>query len=152
MKALTLKHPWAFAVAHLGKDVENRTWAPPRALHGEFFAIHGGALPTGRALLELCECVAYGFKYHHEAEIAAYHERTGLDVKVSDTLTPGLVAVARLAGVVRASDSPWFYGPIGWRLADVFTLPSPVPCRGAQGLWDVPENALAEVLRQGWRP
>lgn len=26
MKTLSIKQPWAYAILHLGKDVENRTW------------------------------------------------------------------------------------------------------------------------------
>lgn len=50
MKALTLLNPWAQAIAYWGKDVENRTWAPPASLVGERIAIHAGKLPlTGAA-------------------------------------------------------------------------------------------------------
>jgi hypothetical protein len=43
MKALTLKAPWATAIAKLGKDIENRSWRPPAAIIGERIAIHEGA-------------------------------------------------------------------------------------------------------------
>ena len=42
-RALTLHAGWAHAVAHLGKDVENRTWAPPKAILGQRIAIHAGS-------------------------------------------------------------------------------------------------------------
>lgn len=45
MKALTLTCPWAHAIAHWGKNIENRTWQPPRALFGERIAIHAGKSP-----------------------------------------------------------------------------------------------------------
>ena len=33
-RALTLKQPWAWAISHAGKDVENRTWpVPPKLLN-----------------------------------------------------------------------------------------------------------------------
>ncbi|MCT7962339.1 ASCH domain-containing protein [Laspinema sp. D1] len=38
-KALTLKQPWAWAVAHLGKNIENRSW--PTKYRGELY-IHAG--------------------------------------------------------------------------------------------------------------
>ena len=52
MQAITLKHPWAFAIARLGKRVENRTWKPPNRLLGQRIAIHGGAIPKGAVLRE----------------------------------------------------------------------------------------------------
>ena len=32
----------------------------------------------------------------------------------------------------------WLSGPYGWLLDDVRALPEPIPCKGRQGLWDVP--------------
>lgn len=40
MKALTVRQPWAHAIVHLGKEVENRTWRPPETIIGEYVAIH----------------------------------------------------------------------------------------------------------------
>lgn len=40
--ALTEQQPWGWAIAHAGKRVENRTWAPPRAVIGKTIAVHGG--------------------------------------------------------------------------------------------------------------
>lgn len=39
-------------------------------------------------------------------------------------------------------------GPIGWVLADVIALPEPVPCRGAQGLWTLPDDVERRVMAQ----
>lgn len=40
--ALTLRRPWAAAVVHLGKAIENRTWKPPVHAIGQLLAIHAG--------------------------------------------------------------------------------------------------------------
>jgi len=53
-----------------------------------------------------------------------------------------------LSGVVTESADPWFVGPFGWVLSDVVVLPAPVPCRGAQGLWEVPADVREAALRQ----
>lgn len=54
MKAITLRHPWAWAIAHAGKNVENREWTRDYAQRTGLFdlvqgkervAIHGGAAP-----------------------------------------------------------------------------------------------------------
>lgn len=42
MKALTLWPEWAWAIMHLGKDVENRTWHPPKNILGQRIALHAG--------------------------------------------------------------------------------------------------------------
>ncbi|CAB4191487.1 hypothetical protein UFOVP1229_36 [uncultured Caudovirales phage] len=50
MKALTLRHPWAFSIAHWGKRIENRSWKPWKEVVGQRIAIHGGEIPKGKAL------------------------------------------------------------------------------------------------------
>jgi len=109
MKGLTLRHPWAFAIAHWGKRIENRTWKPPKALIGQRIAIHGGKVPTAHEALA-------DIKYIFDPAFA----------------------------------DPWFDievdGNVGWVLRDVIVLPTPIPCKGAQGLWDVPDS-IAKVLQ-----
>lgn len=34
LRALTLWPEWAYAVCHLGKNIENRQWVPPRRREG----------------------------------------------------------------------------------------------------------------------
>ena len=43
MKALTIRQPWAGAIVHQTKRVENRTWKLPAAHHGARILIHAGA-------------------------------------------------------------------------------------------------------------
>ena len=156
MKAITLRHPWAFAVQRLGKTVENRTWEPPRHLIGQYIAIHGGAVPKGEARVE-CEAEAEyilteiltmeGMALLSEArQNWLYHQAHTISVK--DWIIPGIVAVAKLEVAVTKSDSPWFFGPYGWVLSDVTPLETPIPHRGAQGFWPVSAAALAQIEAQ----
>ena len=46
---------------------------------------------------------------------------------------------------------PWFTGPLGWELVDVLALPEPVPVKGKQGLWTLPEDVAEQVNRQAGR-
>lgn len=147
MKALTLHQPWAWAVAHAGKPVENRTWAPPARLFGQRIAIHAGK------------------RYCPEA--AAWMYEHGVDVRDPRRQSTGVVAVATVRGAIAVkgsslqfngtldehcvgeyADSFWFEGPVGWCLDRVIALPEPVPCRGAQGLWTLPEDAERSVRAQ----
>ena len=50
LRALTLWPEWAWAVCHLGKNVENRSWPIPRGMVGETIAIHAGARFGGREI------------------------------------------------------------------------------------------------------
>ena len=53
MKVLTIRNPWAYAIFHLGKDVENRSWYP-REYRGPLL-IHAGANRAADPHEMLCE-------------------------------------------------------------------------------------------------
>lgn len=126
MRAITLWQPWAWAITHADKRVENRTWSPPESLIGEQIAIHAGKQFDESAIHLLVRCGGSLF-------------------------FGGVVGVATLAGVTTscpAGQDTWFSGPVGWILEDVVALADPVPCRGFQGLWALPEAVHQEVLVQ----
>lgn len=146
MRALTLHRPWPAAIMHCGKRVENRCWRPPHSIVGQDIAIHAGKTIDTDTAEDLLE-----------------------EWDVDETMVPGplgIVAIVRLLGYVddgsesgrrvryginedwalAALRSEWFIGPVGWVLGDVRPLASPVPCRGAQGLWSVPPDASASAL------
>ncbi len=149
MLALTLKHPWAYAIAHCGKRIENRSWKPrfSSLSKGDWFCIHGGRKPTGAAIIDMmAEVEGIAEFLTPEGEQPDWHPILGLDL---DILAPeGIVAVCKYDGFVTKSDDPWFGGPIGWLLTDVWALPEPVPCRGAQGLWSLPDDVYRAVREQ----
>jgi len=62
----------------------------------------------------------------------------------------GIVAVCKIAGFLTGLPRGWFAGSpgYGWQLRDVTVLAQPVPCKGAQGLWPVPDDVLAAVRAQ----
>ena len=69
--------------------------------------------------------------------------------KYQDLITPGIVAVTTLSHVTRASRGAWAApGQLHLLLSGTVALPEPVPCRGAQGLWEVHAETEAEVLRR----
>lgn len=126
MKAITIHRPWSWAIAQGFKGVENRTWRPGARVVGSRIAIHAGR------------------RYDPEARLWIRHA-CGIVVPDETECPTGIVAIATIDRVVDQSDSPWFVGPIGWVLVDVEALANPIPCPGAQGLWDVP-NEIAEIL------
>jgi hypothetical protein len=123
MKALTLHACWAWAIAHAGKDVENRIWSPPKAAIGTRIAIHAGANPGSAESRADCDkaCRAAGVQPPGEWPRGV------------------ILCTALLAGVDEDGEceSVWYGGPYGWLLRDIHVLPVPVPCKGMLGLWDV---------------
>jgi hypothetical protein len=133
MRALTLWQPWAWAISHGGKRIENRGWKPPRWIIGERIAIHAGK------------------KFDEED---AFDLLSELDMPdIHDLARGAVVAVATVKGYVESIGEShpqhrWFCGPYGWVLDDVVALERPVPCKGALKLWFLPADVERDVLAQ----
>lgn len=146
MLGLTLRHPWAWAILHAGKDCENRTWRPlpARLSPGQWFALHGGGFPRDERWNE------------------ALHDLNGLQnrglvsrqMRLQDVIVEGVCGLLKFAGTVHETqrgpvrESPWFAGPVAWHWSRKIVLPEPVPCRGSQGLWELPADVLERVREQ----
>jgi hypothetical protein len=126
VKALTVRQPWAGAIVHQTKRVENRTWKLPAAMHGARILIHAGAQLDRDARIYGPNLGVYG----------------------------AIVGAATLTGCHFDSGSQpccseWaFTGTYHWTLADVIALPDPVPAKGALGFWTPPADILAAVEQQ----
>jgi hypothetical protein len=165
MKALTLHHPWAFAILHLGKDIENRDWTPDVCrlngldkLLGETIAIHGGRPPKfGNnlewfALEDQVDGLVWEIAGADEViwtRFQAWTAQLGRRPLFTDFITPGVVAIATLTHAGHGSRSPWAVpGSLHLMLSDVLPLAEPVQCRGAQGFWDLTDRDEAAVMEQ----
>ncbi len=149
MKALTLIQPWAWAIAHAGKDVENRIWRPPESMVGQRIAIHAGKKFDDDAWAFLvdpgCSPIE-NLKPDENGLIPVPDE--------SDCIRGAIIAVATIdhikaIGEGPARFSPWYGGPYGWVLRDVIALRDSIECRGAQKLWTVQadhERAIADQI------
>src|SRR3990167_9867766 len=132
MKALSLWRPWSWAVLHADKRVENRSWVPPYALLGTWVAIHAAQ-----------RWDSGGFQDMRAGEFGP------LARCVPDEIPTGIVGAARITNVMLAMyvHSVWAFGPWCWRLDDVVVLPKPIPCKGRQGLWDVPIEFDSQIRK-----
>lgn len=151
MKALTLRHPWPFAICHLGKRIENRGWEPsPKQLRiGDRFAIHGGVAPK-RGSVSYADPIQKA--YLLSERFAGVHfppeEVIFRDGIVAVATFGGITLDGRIASAQHSDVDPWFDetpGNKGWLLRDVIVLPEPIPRKGAQGLWDVPDSVLRQI-------
>lgn len=148
LRALTLQRPWAFAFSHLGKPIENRDWRPPARVIGKWLAIHAGKT-LDEDSLEALRAEGFGIPDNGGPGgiVCVAHLVGFVEVKVEG----GFVSFPRadLADQLRpvvARGERWLFGRYGWCFDEVVTLREPVPCKGAQGLWVVPERE-AEVVR-----
>ena len=78
-------------------------------------------------------------------------------IRVPDLATldySAICGVARVVDIVTKSRSKWFWRPddgstnYGWVLSDVTALKTPIPCKGALGLWEVAPEVFHEIQRQ----
>ncbi len=135
MKALSIRQPWAWLIAHGYKDIENRDWY---AAYRGALAIHAGKGMT-RA------------EYEGALDTIDYVGRTDIILPPFEQLARGgVVGVATLTGCVSSSSSRWFFGRYGLVLADARPLPC-VPFKGALGFFDVPDALLAGVQTSAHR-
>lgn len=149
IRGLTVRPPWAQAIAHGGKTVENRTW---RTCYQGLVAIHAGKRPDWDAAPPAWTAVGM-----------APYQRGARRADWATGLAPGMViAVAVLDGCHsgqgcelengREMCSPWaMHRAWHWQLRDVRPLAEPVPCTGARGLWPLPED-VGGVIREQLRP
>lgn len=120
-KAISIRQPWAFAIIHGGKDIENRTW------NTKFtgpICVHAGA-GHKKADWDL-----FRSWVRSKPELLAWQFITPDDMK-----TGGIVGTVNIDGCCWISESPWFMGPVGFQLSN----PQPtefIPVKGALSLFD----------------
>jgi hypothetical protein len=126
MKALSIRQPWAWAIIHAGKDIENRNWST--SYRGPIL-IHAA---KGMTLAEYDGFMAFVAERFPG-------KRLPLHFPLPEEMERGgIVGKARIGNCVSSSPSPWFFGPYGFVLADAEPLPFR-PLKGALGFFDVPE-------------
>lgn len=123
--ALSIRQPWAWAILHAGKDIENRDW-PTRfrgavcihAAKGMTAAEYDGFIRTIHQV-SLTRPFPIGATVPHRATF----------------LRGGIIGVADIVDCVMRSDSPWFFGRYGFVLQNARPVDF-IPAKGALGFFD----------------
>lgn len=130
-RALSIRQPWAWAIVHVGKDVENRNW--PTRYRGPVL-IHAAKGMTRNEYEDANSLIQ---------SLVGEVDQAWLDRWLGVTAAParldrgGIVGVAEIIGCVTHYEHPpshWFFGPYGFILANVRPLTF-TPCRGALGFF-----------------
>ena len=117
--ALSVRQPWAWAIIHAGKDIENRSWQ----------AVNHGLRKRGRVAIH----AAKGLTRAEYDEARAFIDGLGWCCPDPHALwRGGIIGSVEVVDVVGESDSPWFFGPRGLVLRDPRPCPF-VPAQGALG-------------------
>lgn len=146
VKALTVHGVWAWCIMHAGKNVENRSWTPPLKMIGSRFAIHAGQNPGDP-----------------QSRAAVQQRYEGPDSYPKGTILgtvmlKGFVDGDDYAGITakearQIARSKWAAaGNCWWVLGDPQVLADPLPCKGALGLWNVPDSIASHLYRRSQQP
>lgn len=131
VRALSIIQPWADAIIHHGKNVENRSWSTDRR---GYVAIHASLKKDKELFLYL----------KNEFRISLEIEKTSFGV---------IIGFAKIIEVisdetVTRNTKKWFSGDYGLVLDEVIPLKEPVLAKGALGFWRVENRILKRCLGQ----
>lgn len=101
MKAISIRQPWAWLIVNGYKDIENRSWNTK--YRGPVLIHASTRKPTEEEWR-----VAMKIAISHGAPLP----------RPSNFEYGGIVGVTTITDCVERSDSPWFFGPRGFTLAD----------------------------------
>jgi hypothetical protein len=142
MKAISIRQPWAWAILHAGKRIENRAWRSPPSYRGPLL-IHAAKACTGQEY----DAAADFMVERGLATPFGGGRGTPRMVRLSELPFGALLGIARLVDARPNGTEPtdlWAIpGALGLVLDDVRPLPVPIPWRGQLGLFDVPDSVLS---------
>lgn len=149
--ALSVRQPWAWAIVHAGKNIENRSWNRRMvSAHGALLDFRGPVcIHAGKGMTQ--------DEYHDDGD---FIQRTACQKlpPPHELLRGGIIGTVTIVDVVRKSHSPWFFGTVGLVLADARPVDF-IPCAGQLGYfkWTATPEGAADppkrwMLPPGARP
>ncbi len=165
MKAISLHQPFASAIAEGAKMVETRSW---QTKHRGMLAIHAAAKIS-------TELDSYGSCWNW---CGALNRLMGTGLLSKQLPFGGIIAVVTVIGVRRTDDfrlgevdslrwrndlgslytwterqmGDFSLGRYGWILADLVKLREPLPFKGRQGVFEVPDELILPLIEGGLNP
>ena len=130
MKAISVRQPWAWAIIHAGKDVENRspaTIARWTSLVGQRIAIHASTtMPL--------------WYWDNAASIMLWD--LGIDTPEPEDLDRGgIIGFVDVLDIVKSSKSKWFEkGQHALLLANPTPIKRMLPCKGNSSIFNAPDG------------
>jgi ASCH domain len=141
VKALSIRQPWTAMIVHGQKRIENRS---RRTKHRGLIALHA----SGRD--------RWDFGGQTSDVVDAEWRRLGWEGRpdrdsrhITHGAVLGIAEIVDVCGQSRCDCGEWAATfQMHWRLANVRPLAEPVPCKGALGLWTLPDDVEASVVAQ----
>lgn len=118
--ALSVRQPWAWAIIHGGKDIENRSWQ----------AVNHGLKRRGR----ICIHASKGLSMYEYEDAQRFIEENDIACPLPRDLKFGqIIGTVDVVDVVSDHESPWFMGPRGLVLKDPEPIELPYLVHGQLG-------------------
>lgn len=133
--AISVRQPWAWAIIHGGKDVENRVK----------HAITLGRMDQHK---RIAIHASKGMTRDEYESAADFMDTIDVVCPRPDKLDRGsIIGSVEVTGIVKDSQSKWFFGPWALELANAESF-HPIPASGQLGSfrWKRDDNAFADPL------
>ena len=108
MKAISIRQPWAWAIVTIGKDIENRNW--PTRYRGPVL-VHASSGCTQREYLAAKEFILEAVDERFKGQGIVFPSWKSI-------VKGGIIGQVEITDCVEESDSPWFVGRYGFKLAN----------------------------------
>ena len=159
MKALSLWQPWASAIAAGAKTIETRHWATsyrgPLAIHAAKRKVKYELIDFG-CWWSWCAALGISMGSRYLGDILPFGAIvavcTLVDCKITESFTQGELDTQHYSPTATAHNSintwtermmgDFSLGRFGWVLRDIKPLSEPIPYRGQQGLFEIPDEEM----------
>lgn len=133
--ALCVRQPWAWAIIHARKDIENRS---PKAVR---YMTHRG---------RICIAASKTMTQDEYRSAQEFMGRFGLVCpKAADLVRGGIIGTVEVVGMVSESTSPWWMGPRGLVLRSPAAC-QPIPSVGQLGFYKWAPSGEGIQQAQPW--
>jgi hypothetical protein len=151
MKAISLWQPWASLVATGAKTIETRSW--PTKYRGPL-AIHAAKRCDDETLYQLSMWHVQGGLAPLVGKPLDVYGKTWAGIELVNLPFGAIIGVANLVDCVRTDNmtmadiagqlpfGDFSLGRYAWIFKEFCPLDKPIPCKGKQGLWNVPDGLL----------
>ena len=145
MKILCVRQPWAWAIIHAKKNIENRSWAT--TYRGPLLIAAGAGKVTAKRL-KFVEAYLAERRVKPDWDAMQYGGIVGI-VELVDCVEDGEQTSKDRPGVMAAIKSRWSQGRVAWVLKNPRPLPF-MPIKGALRLFDPPAPVKTKLKRLGY--
>lgn len=145
MKCISLWQPWASLMAIGAKRIETRSWS---TWHRGLLAIHA-AKKWSRELEVMTAGEPFVSCLRDERELPMGAIVCLVNLRAIHS-TGDIFSRINSISVQERAFGDYSPGRYGWVTDGVYRLPRPIPYRGAQGVFDVPDAVVGEAI-EAWK-